>query len=433
MSFVFSVPVFSMNTMAESGKEIKDVTIFVVGDSTACEYGYDEAYAIPRAGWGMCLSNCLNDKAKVVDLALGGRSSKSFIAEENYQRLKNDLKQGDLLLIQFGHNDAKNKTEDDIRDRYTDPQGNKETEGSFKYYLYENYIKFAQEKGAVPILISPVSRRKFDENGKITDSHGYYDDAVRELAEETGVDFIDMTKITEELYNNAGDKLTKFFHAAYNDKSKATDNTHFNYLGASIMAELILSENDELSQYIDTDKTNNKYATRGEFIEALMRAIGETEKITEENFKDVSDKYAYANSIALAKKTGIASGDKNGNFNPDANLTGYDAAVFTMRALRYKNIDYKKSNLLENLNVPSYASQDVSDLFGIFEQYTNYLSERANSLLLDAITSVITADKVLFAFRDFFTVPVYEMILEKEKSEVIEQDLNDLEKVENTK
>ena len=450
ITFVVSLPVFAENASSDLNFEVSEnkfnnnnITVYIVGDSTACEYGYDENYAVPRAGWGMYVQNFLPDNMSVVNLALGGRSSKSFTSEENYTKLKENLKEGDYLLIQFGHNDAKKSTDEDIKNRYTDPEGDIETEGSFKNSLYENYIKLAEEKKAVPVLISPVSRRKFDEEGKITDSHGLYDDAVRELAEETGVKFVDMTKETEEIYNFFGSELTKIFHAAYKDKSKGIDNTHFNSFGAICMASGITQEIQ-----LPFNAGSLDSLTRGEFIEYLMRTLCETEETSEENFKDIPFGYEYSNSIILAKKDGIANGNENGNFNPSKELKPYDMCAFIMRSLKYKGIEYSNVNIseLEYIDkfseIPSYAVQDCADFIEFTKQNfdkstfnaAEYISEaRINKMIENYLCDLINKNDMTFNEKDIFLIPVYEIILEKEKQEIVEQDLNELEKVENTK
>jgi len=463
-SFVMSSTIFAGNTdsvyYAEDGKnEISDnATIYIVGDSTACEYGYDENYAIPRAGWGMYLSKYISENRNVVNLALGGRSSKSFTTEENYRMLKENLKEGDCLLIQFGHNDAKNSTEEDLKNRYTDPAGDIGTEGSFKNSLYENYIKLAREKGAVPVLISPVSRRKFDEKGRVTDSHGLYDDAVEDLADETGVKFIDMTIETERLYNAFGTEITKAFHAAYKDKTKGIDNTHYNAYGANIVALKIASG---LGMDVDYQET---VVTRGEFIEGLIRVIGETEKSEGEIFIDVPPSYKYADSIAAAKKMGITNGDTNGRFRPDEPLKAYDAIIFIMRTLKYAGIEYSNvdidnvmsdidstdediNNIKENIKlyVPDYAANDCINFVELANQIAEYILKTSKADIGNGTESSETVwlfDSFLINHinkdlpvecEDALFITLYELISDKEKTETSEQDLNEIEKVENTK
>lgn len=205
--------------------------VFLVGDSTVCEYGADVAYSVPRNGWGMQIGNFLDsEKVTVKNLAISGRSSRSFITENNYQTLVNEIGVGDYLFIGFGHNDAKADT------RYTDPSKPITDETSTKYYLYEYYIKLAQENGATPILTSPIVRMNYT-GTTIKDSHGLYDDAIRELASELNIDFVDNTKLTEALYNELGKEEASKFHAVYTNGS--TDTTHLNAVGAYKVAEMV--------------------------------------------------------------------------------------------------------------------------------------------------------------------------------------------------
>ncbi len=120
LSMLFSVPISANNSDSVKPEEyldnsydsaekgLKETTIYIVGDSTSCEYGYDEKYAIPRAGWGMYLSEFLNDKANVINLALSGRSSKSFTAEENYKKLFENIKKA--IFFSFSLDTTTKKT-----------------------------------------------------------------------------------------------------------------------------------------------------------------------------------------------------------------------------------------------------------------------------------------------------------------------------------
>nr|MCR4822583.1 hypothetical protein [Treponema sp.] len=97
-------------------------TVWVVGDSTVCDYTKedgtltDATYFYPRYGYGTQLSNYLSSKITVKNLALSGRSSKSFLSEDNYTTLKDGIKSGDFLIVGFGHNDEKS----DDAERFTD-------------------------------------------------------------------------------------------------------------------------------------------------------------------------------------------------------------------------------------------------------------------------------------------------------------------------
>ncbi|MDE7162230.1 MAG: hypothetical protein K2N65_05685, partial [Anaeroplasmataceae bacterium] len=163
-------------------------TLFVVGDSTLASFA--DSYFYPRYGYGTQLGNYFDEAITVNNLALSGRSSKSFITEDNYTALKNTLKAGDYLLIGFGHNDEKS----DDAARFTDASKPLTDSGSFKYSLYEYYIKLAIEKGATPILCTPIVRA--DKNNIYTASSGHvtstgdYAQAIVELGQEKNVTVI---------------------------------------------------------------------------------------------------------------------------------------------------------------------------------------------------------------------------------------------------
>ena len=142
--------------------------VFIAGDSTASQYGTERA---PREGWGQQLQTFLDEDAFMVrNHAQSGRSSRSFIEQGWFDGIARELKQGDVLLIQFGHNDE--KIEDPTR--YNEPSQ------AFPQWL-TRYLTLAREKGATPILITPLARRKFD-HGQLLDTHGLYSQAVRALA-----------------------------------------------------------------------------------------------------------------------------------------------------------------------------------------------------------------------------------------------------------
>jgi lysophospholipase L1-like esterase len=212
------------------------IKIFLVGDSTVCDYAADPAYLVKRAGWGRYLQDYFEpSNARVVNYALSGRSSKSFTVESNYRKLLNELRAGDYLFIQFGHNDE--KTEDPSRG--TDASLSVDAEGSFKWFLYNKYIVPSREEGALPVLVTPVSRRAKD--GSVVDSHGAYTAAVRDLSAQIGVPLIDLTQKTAQaftdLFAQGGADATAALFAVKKDESDV-DNTHFNAKGARLVCGL---------------------------------------------------------------------------------------------------------------------------------------------------------------------------------------------------
>ncbi len=208
------------------------LSIVIVGDSTAATYGASRA---PEMGWGQAFHRFFTASVAVKNHAYPGRSSKSFIDEGRLARALEDLGPGDWLFIQFGHNDA--KKEDPAR--YTEPRT------TYKEYL-SVYVRSARERGANPLLLTPVERRHFGPDGKIEPSHGEYPQAMIELGEATGTPVIDITKKSRELFERLGPERTKELflwlkpgeHANFPDGVE--DNTHFKERGAVEIGRLVV-------------------------------------------------------------------------------------------------------------------------------------------------------------------------------------------------
>ena len=246
---------------------VNPATVYIVGDSTVCSFA--DAYYYPRYGYGTQLGGYLTDKATVVNLALSGRSSKSFITEEEYTTLKNSIKAGDFLIIGFGHNDE--KSEDAAR--FTDASLPYTTEGSFGYYLNEYYVKLAIEAGATPILCTPVVRAKSSNDYSGNEGHntatGNYAQAIRDLGAALGVSVVDLTAITKAEYEAKGYEEARKYHAVTAGKLAAdgttvepnwlsVDNTHLNIYGAKFVAFSLASELariDGIGAYVAADIT----------------------------------------------------------------------------------------------------------------------------------------------------------------------------------
>lgn len=200
--------------------------VFIAGDSTASAYGPERA---PREGWGQQLQGFLDPKAFVVrNHAQSGRSARSFVAEGWFDGMAKDVRKGDVLLIQFGHNDE--KIEDPTR--YNEPQR------AFPEWLMR-YVDLARAKGATPILVTPVARRKFD-RGQLLDTHGVYAQVVRDLAQRERIGLIDLTTLSMDWLRAAGDEASKayFMHVPAQDQQ---DDTHFQQRGAVMVACLVVA------------------------------------------------------------------------------------------------------------------------------------------------------------------------------------------------
>ncbi|WP_449465293.1 GDSL-type esterase/lipase family protein [Stenotrophomonas humi] len=199
--------------------------IFIAADSTAATYGPERA---PQAGWGQALQSWLDPAQwQVRNHAVGGRSTRSFINEGRLDVIARELQAGDVLLIQFGHNDA--KAEDPTR--FTDP------DTDYARFL-SRYIAVAREKGATPVLITPVARLLYD-FGALLDTHGRYTLAMKRVASEQDVPLIDLNASSMAWIRALGEQGAKPYFMFVPEQNKA-DGTHFSVAGATAVACLVM-------------------------------------------------------------------------------------------------------------------------------------------------------------------------------------------------
>ena len=199
--------------------------IFVCGDSTAASYNPEETRMV---GWGQLLGDFLPG-VTVVNLSMAGRSTKTFLAEGRLEPA-GQADPGDLVLIQFAHNDENEKKPE----RYTAPW----TEFTENLRFF---IRFAREHGAVPVLLTPICMRIW-QDGKLQPTHGEYPVAMRTVAEETDVPLIDLYTESFHIVESMGEEGSKalFMHfapgedPAYPDGSE--DNAHTKRAGAERFA-----------------------------------------------------------------------------------------------------------------------------------------------------------------------------------------------------
>ncbi|MCX5403237.1 rhamnogalacturonan acetylesterase [Streptomyces sp. NBC_00335] len=197
-------------------------TLYIAGDSTAAQKYADAA---PETGWGMALPFFLHRDVTVANHAVNGRSTKSFIDEGRLTAILDVIRPGDLLLIQFGHNDQ--KTTDPTR--YTEP-----------WTTYQDnlgrFVDGARECGALPVLATSVERRRFDAEGTALRTHGDYPAAMRQVAAEEDVAVIDVQEQSLALWQELGPETTKTY---FNWTATEQDNTHFNPPGAIAVARMV--------------------------------------------------------------------------------------------------------------------------------------------------------------------------------------------------
>lgn len=199
-----------------------------------------EVKAYPETGWGTPFSHFFDSTVKLDNRAKNGRSTRSFRAEGLWKPVVENLKEGDYVFIQFGHNDeGKEKI-----GRYTTPD-------EFKANLTA-YVSETRSKRAIPVLVTPAARRKFDATGRVMESHPVYSDVVRSVAKEQEVPLIDLDRKSQELLQQFGVEHSKwlFNHLHPNEHPNypqgRQDDTHFNELGARKMASLVLAGIREL-------------------------------------------------------------------------------------------------------------------------------------------------------------------------------------------
>ncbi len=208
------------------------VTIWMAGDSTM---SIKAVKAYPETGWGMPFVHMFDSSVTIKNLAKNGRSTKTFISENLWQSIKDGMQTGDYVFIQFGHNDESKEK----KDRYTSPVDYRKN--------LKKFIDETKAAGAHPVLLTPVSRRRFDDDGRALETHSEYSAVVREIAASEDIHFIDLDALSLELYQSMGVETSKLLFLQLkpgehpNYPQGKTDNTHFNELGARLIAQLVLA------------------------------------------------------------------------------------------------------------------------------------------------------------------------------------------------
>jgi lysophospholipase L1-like esterase len=205
--------------------------IVIASDSTAAPYGPER---MPQMGWGMVLKCSLTPDVEVLNLARGGRSTKTFLEEGLWSVLLAQLKPGDTVLIQFGHNDADTKK----IIRFTDPNG------AYDVNL-RRFIGDVRTAGATPVLVTPIARWMWD-NGKVKDSHGPYAATIHRVAADMKVPLVDLDADMMAALQARGPLASRGLYLFYtaNDHlarypDGISDDTHINEQGARLAAALV--------------------------------------------------------------------------------------------------------------------------------------------------------------------------------------------------
>ncbi len=203
-------------------------TVFLCGNSTVVDQD-DE----PWASWGQMITRWFTDSVCFCNLAESGETASTFIAVGRLKKGLSMMKRGDYIIMEFGHNDQKQKTP-----------------GSGAYYNFatalKTFVDEARQRGATPIFITPTQRRMFDGEGHIRETHADYPEAMAWVAAREKCPLIDLHQMTRTLFETMGEEDSKraFVHypaGSYPGQDKPfADNTHFNPYGAYQIAKCVI-------------------------------------------------------------------------------------------------------------------------------------------------------------------------------------------------
>ena len=226
LEFNGSAPVCESITIEPADTAV--TTVFLCGNSTVVDQDNE-----PWASWGQMIPYFFDTNVSIANYAESGESANTFIAAGRLKKALSQMKKGDYLFMEFGHNDQKQKGP-----------------GKGAYYSFmtslKTFIDEARLRGVHPVLVTPTQRRSFGPDGRIRDTHEDYPEAMRWLAEKENVPLIDLNEMTRTLYEAMGVEPSKraFVHypaGSYPGQTQDfADNTHFNPYGAYEIARCIV-------------------------------------------------------------------------------------------------------------------------------------------------------------------------------------------------
>ncbi len=203
-------------------------TVFLCGNSTVVDQDNE-----PWASWGQMIPRFFNDSISFANYAESGECANTFMEVGRLKKALTQMKPGDYLIMEFGHNDMKQKGP-----------------GKGAYYSFmtslKTFIDEARDHGAYPILITPTCRRFFDNDGHVMNTHEDYPDAMRFLAQKENVPLIELNEMTRTLYEAMGPEESKHAFVHYpagtypGQTEELKDNTHFNTYGAYQIAKCVI-------------------------------------------------------------------------------------------------------------------------------------------------------------------------------------------------
>lgn len=223
-------------------------TLHLVGDSTMADKPLS---AYPERGWGQLLAEFMTPALEIKNHASNGRSTRRFIDEGRWGVVLSELKKGDYVLVQFGHNDQKK----------SDPKRYASVEKDYPEFL-TRYIKDIQDKGATPMLASSICRRHFTQDGVLQRKLIDYAQTAKKVAQTKDVEFFDLNQQTCQFLEKIGEPQSQQYfiqvpedlYTRYPDGK--VDNTHLNVVGAAKVAQFFVRD------LIDKQHALKKYVYR---------------------------------------------------------------------------------------------------------------------------------------------------------------------------
>jgi lysophospholipase L1-like esterase len=301
-------------------------TVFTLGDSTLKSYTFAEA---PMSGWGQVFHRMFDlSKVRVVNYSQGGRSFRSAYTEGRFNDLLMAGHPGDIVLIQFGHND---ESEDEMR-RF----GRGASEAMYESMLRQVYLPAVRARGMVPVLVTPMSRVNGEQKSGLAYENSFkkrrFPALMKRIAAEEGVTLVDLNTRSVEFYNatgipavtamvmslEAGETPGKTNDGSYANGHPANkiDGTHYKETLAKQFARIVVTELTRLAGQGDQVAARLAEALRPEVKAAI--GAGDWSAIFPEIANDIrsGDGAYYRNQIEKLLQLGVLYKDKQGNFNP---------------------------------------------------------------------------------------------------------------------
>lgn len=217
--------------------------LYIIGDSTV--KNGDGKPTNPMQGWGSYIAENFDTvRIDVQNHAIGGRSSRTFITEGRWDKILSNLKKGDYVIMQFGHNDSGPLDDtarargtikgigDDSVEVYNPILKKQEVVHTYGWYM-RKYVNDTKAKGATPIVCSPIPRNDW-KDGKVLRSDNSYALWAKQIAEQTGTAFIDLNNVLGDEYEKLGKEVT--------DKFFPVEHTHTSKDGALFNAGIVIRE-----------------------------------------------------------------------------------------------------------------------------------------------------------------------------------------------